>query len=103
MSVSVASIMPIHCPQTPQQLCLGLHRGALDHTLVTTEQPPRVMERVHRVLNDMDVVVQVESEFKYRCIYKQQRRPEAFGQYLGVPSPQPEVSIACAYILCHQV
>lgn len=96
MSVSVASIMPIHYSQPPQYIpCLGIHRGALDQTLVTTEPPPRVMERVHQVLHDMGVLVQVESEFKYRCIRTQQKRYDAFGPYLTIPSSA--VSILCAY------
>ena len=98
MSVSVASIMPIHCTHPPQHTeCLGIHRGALDQTLVTTEPPLRVMARVHQVLHDMGALVQVESEFKYRCIRTQQKRPEVSGQRLSAPS-LAAVSIACAYI-----
>ncbi|KIL59254.1 hypothetical protein M378DRAFT_85324 [Amanita muscaria Koide BX008] len=56
--------------------CLGIHRGALDQTLVTTEPPQRVMERIRQVLDDMGVHVQVESEFKYRCVCKRTQRKQ---------------------------
>ncbi|KAM6493205.1 hypothetical protein JOM56_011339 [Amanita muscaria] len=56
--------------------CLGIHRGALDQTLVTTEPPQRVMERIRQVLDDMGVHVQVESEFKYRCLCKRTQRKQ---------------------------
>ncbi|KAF8637142.1 hypothetical protein AX17_003046 [Amanita inopinata Kibby_2008] len=74
MSVSVATMIPndIH----RQHLSLSIHRGALDQTMVTTQPPPQVMERVRQVLTEMGVSVQVESEFKYRCICRL-RRPEA--------------------------
>ncbi|KAK2465522.1 hypothetical protein APHAL10511_002414 [Amanita phalloides] len=71
MSISV-SVMSLH----REHICLGIHRGALDRTLVTTEPPPRVMKRIRPVLDDMGVLVQVESEFRLRCIRRQQRRPD---------------------------
>ncbi|PFH50176.1 hypothetical protein AMATHDRAFT_123128, partial [Amanita thiersii Skay4041] len=54
---------------------LDVHRGALDHALVTTEPPPAVMKRIRNVLADLCVQVHHESDFKYRCICLQRRPP----------------------------
>ena len=57
------------------------------------------MERVHQVLHDIGALVQVESEFKYRCIRMQQKRPEGFGGYLSsTPPSSAAVSIGRIYI-----
>lgn len=47
---------------------IGIHRGAIDQTTITTESPPAVMKRVREVLEGMGIAIQVESEFKYRCV-----------------------------------
>lgn len=47
---------------------LGIHRGAIDQTMITTQQPSKVMTRVSAVLHTMGVEIQEESTFKYRCI-----------------------------------
>lgn len=52
----------------PTSPVLDVHRGAIDQTTITTEPPPSVMKRVREVLQSMGVVVQSESEYRYRCI-----------------------------------
>lgn len=47
---------------------LGIHRGAIDQTMITTQPPSKVMTRVSAVLHAMGVEIQEESTFKYRCI-----------------------------------
>jgi len=47
---------------------LGIHRGAIDQTMITTQPPFKVMMRVSAVLHAMGVEIQEESTFKYRCI-----------------------------------
>lgn len=47
---------------------LRIHHGAVDQTTITTKPPPEVMKHVREVLEGMGVEVQVESEYKYRCI-----------------------------------
>jgi hypothetical protein len=52
---------------------IGPHRGAIDQTTTTTQQPPEVMKRVREALESMGVEIQVECEYRYRCI--RARRP----------------------------
>ena len=47
---------------------LGIHRGAIDQTMITTQPPFKAMMRVSAVLHAMGVEIQEESAFKYRCI-----------------------------------
>ncbi|KAF8630717.1 hypothetical protein AX15_002742 [Amanita polypyramis BW_CC] len=74
MSISVVP-MSLYDAQLPQHMWLNIHRGALDQTLVTSEPPPRVMEQIRQILDDMGIVVKTESDFKYRCICKHPTRP----------------------------
>lgn len=52
---------------------LDIHRGAIDQETITTQAPPAVMSRVNAALMSMGVEIQVESEYRYRCI--RPRRP----------------------------
>ncbi|TFK27314.1 hypothetical protein FA15DRAFT_666606 [Coprinopsis marcescibilis] len=56
--------------------CLGIHRGAIDTTTVTTKPPPVVMASVRKVLLELGLQVQEESTYNYRCI-RLARRPES--------------------------
>ena len=47
---------------------LGLHRGAIDQTTITTKPPSKVMKHVNTILQEMGVQIQEESAFHYRCI-----------------------------------
>lgn len=47
---------------------LRIHHGAVDQTTITTRPPPEVMAHVKKVLEGMGVEIQLESEYKYRCI-----------------------------------
>ncbi|KAH8114917.1 Pkinase-domain-containing protein [Phellopilus nigrolimitatus] len=66
---------------SPQQTRVGynkqairLHHGAVDQTTVTTGSPPDVMAHVTKVLLDMGLEVQQESEYKYRCIRTKKKK-----------------------------
>ncbi|ETW79817.1 hypothetical protein HETIRDRAFT_247417, partial [Heterobasidion irregulare TC 32-1] len=47
---------------------LRVHHGAVDQTTITTGAPPEVMKKVRAALEGMGMEVQVESEYKYRCV-----------------------------------
>ena len=47
---------------------LGIHRGAIDQTTITTQPPSMVMKHVNKILQEMGVQIQEESTFHYRCI-----------------------------------
>jgi len=46
---------------------LGIHRGAIDQSTVTTQSPSDVMRRVRDALKTMGIITEVESEYKLRC------------------------------------
>jgi hypothetical protein len=50
------------------ELTLGIHRGAIDQTTITTQPPSKVMKHVNKILREMGVQIQEESVFHYRCI-----------------------------------
>ena len=50
------------------ELTLGIHRGAIDQTTITTQPPSKVMKHVNTILREMGVQIQDESTFHYRCI-----------------------------------
>ena len=53
---------------TDSELTLGIHRGAIDQTTITTQPPSKVMKHVNKILQEMGVQIQEESVFNYRCI-----------------------------------
>ncbi|KAJ7778159.1 hypothetical protein B0H16DRAFT_879621 [Mycena metata] len=53
---------------------LRVHHGAVDHEMITAGRPPEVMKHMQDVLSRMGVDVQVEGDFKYRCIRPAKRR-----------------------------
>ena len=53
---------------------LRVHHGAVDQTTITTRPPPEVMGHVREVLEGMGVEIQLESQYKYRCIRAKKRR-----------------------------
>ncbi|EJD05099.1 uncharacterized protein FOMMEDRAFT_80756 [Fomitiporia mediterranea MF3/22] len=56
---------------------IRVHHGAVDQTTVTTGSPPEVMAHVTKVLLDMGLEVQQESEYKYRCIRSKRKKVAA--------------------------
>ncbi|KII83675.1 hypothetical protein PLICRDRAFT_47160 [Plicaturopsis crispa FD-325 SS-3] len=64
---------------TPAKNVLRVHHGAVDQTTITTRAPPEVMQHVREVLEDMGVSIQLESEYKYRCIRSKRRRSATIG------------------------
>jgi protein-serine/threonine kinase len=53
---------------------LRIHHGAVDQTTITTRPPPEVMAHVKQVLEGMGVEIQLESEYKYRCIRAKKKK-----------------------------
>lgn len=53
---------------------MRVHHGAVDQTTVTTGSPPDVMKHVTKVLLDMGLEVEHESEYKYRCVRPKRRK-----------------------------
>ncbi|KAJ7108640.1 hypothetical protein C8R44DRAFT_294557 [Mycena epipterygia] len=53
---------------------LRIHHGAVDNEMITAGRPPEVMQHMQEVLSRMGVEVQVEGDFKYRCIRPAKRR-----------------------------
>ncbi|KAK0463068.1 CAMK/CAMKL/Kin4 protein kinase [Desarmillaria tabescens] len=53
---------------------LRIHHGAVDQDMVTTQPPPEVIKHMKEVLIGMGIEVQVESEYKYRCIRAKRKK-----------------------------
>jgi protein-serine/threonine kinase len=53
---------------------LRIHHGAVDQTTITTRPPPEVMAHVKKVLETMGVEIQLEHEYKYRCIRAKKKK-----------------------------
>jgi protein-serine/threonine kinase len=74
------------------------HHGAVSQATVTTGIPSEVMRHVRAVLEGMGVNVQVESDYKYRCVRAKRRRaptaPSGFG--LGLREPGASTGLGLA-------
>ncbi|KAG6826126.1 hypothetical protein H0H92_001045 [Tricholoma furcatifolium] len=80
-------------PQQPQQPqvpwgSLRTHHGAVDQSTITTKPPPEVIRHVRAVLESMGVEIQVESEYKYRCVRGKRRKGSMIMGGTSTP-PQP--------------
>ena len=64
----------------PPKGVIRTHHGAVSQATVTTGVPIEVMRHVRDVLVRMGVEVQVESDYKYRCIRAKRRRAAAAPQ-----------------------
>ena len=53
---------------------MRIHHGAVDQTTITTKPPPEVFQHVRQVLEGMGVEIQMESEYKYRCVRPKRRK-----------------------------
>ncbi|KAK0201030.1 CAMK/CAMKL/Kin4 protein kinase [Desarmillaria ectypa] len=53
---------------------LRIHHGAVDQDMVTTRPPSEVIKHMKDVLIGMGIEVQVESEYKYRCIRAKRKK-----------------------------
>ena len=62
---------------------LRIHHGAVDQTTITTRPPPEVMAHVRKVLEGMGMEIQLESEYKYRCIRMKKKKAAAAGTANG--------------------
>ena len=71
---------------------LRIHHGAVDQTTITTRPPPEVMAHVKKILEGMGVEIQLESEYKYRCI-RAKKKKSAVGSST-VSSAGPTASLA---------
>lgn len=74
-SITTSSASPVQ-PADKNNLFgqLRIHHGAVDPTAITTRPPPEVMAHVKKVLEGMGVEIQLESQFKYRCIRAKKRK-----------------------------
>jgi protein-serine/threonine kinase len=61
----------------PPKGVIRTHHGAVSQATVTSGLPSDVMRHVHEVLEGMGVDVQVESDYKYRCVRAKRRRAPA--------------------------
>ena len=61
----------------PPKGVIRTHHGAVSQATVTTGLPSDVMRHVRDVLEGMGVDVQVESDYKYRCVRAKRRRAPA--------------------------
>lgn len=68
------------------------HHGAVDQTTITTQPPTEVMAHVKKILEGMGVEIQLESEYKYRCI-RAKKRKNAVGSST-VAAAGPTTSLA---------
>ncbi|KAF8064232.1 CAMK/CAMKL/Kin4 protein kinase [Lyophyllum atratum] len=66
----------VSAPPVPQHPwgALRTHHGAVDQSTITTKPPPEVIRHVRAVLEGMGVEIQVESEYKYRCLRAKRRK-----------------------------
>lgn len=71
---------------------LRIHHGAVDQKTITTRPPPEVMAHVKKVLEGMGVEIQLESEYKYRCI-RAKRKKNAVGSS-AASAASPTASLA---------
>ncbi len=62
---------------------IRVHHGAVDPTMFTTGYPLDVMQQVKKVLEEMGVEIQIEGEYKYRCV-RPKRRKATGGAGLGL-------------------
>ncbi|PFH50349.1 hypothetical protein AMATHDRAFT_145231 [Amanita thiersii Skay4041] len=77
---------------TPKRAVMRIHHGAVDQAMVTTRPPPEVMKQVREVLEGMGLEIQVETEYKYKCIRTKKRKGTVGGGMgsmvgLGVSGP----------------
>ncbi|GBE87011.1 predicted protein [Sparassis crispa] len=53
---------------------IRVHHGAVDQETITTGLPPEVMKHMRKVLQEMGMDVEMESEYKYRCVRPKRKR-----------------------------
>ena len=81
-----------HVDKTHPHGQLRIHHGTIDQTTITTRPPHEVMAHVKKILEGMGVEIQLESEFKYRCI-RAKKRKNAVGSST-VTAAGPTTSLA---------
>ena len=82
----------------PPKGVIRTHHGAVSQATVTTGVPIEVMRHVRDVLVRMGVEVQVESDYKYRCVRTKRRRapPTPSGLGLGLRDPNASAGLGLA-------
>ncbi|KAI0063320.1 Pkinase-domain-containing protein [Artomyces pyxidatus] len=58
---------------------IRVHHGAVDNSTITMGSPPEVMKNVRETLEAMGVEIQVESDYKYRCVRAKRKRAPGVG------------------------
>ncbi|KAG5219555.1 Pkinase-domain-containing protein [Salix suchowensis] len=62
---------------------IRIHHGPVVTATITNMAPPEVMKHVKQVLEGMGVEIQLESEFKYRCVRVKRRKGAVSGPVAG--------------------
>jgi hypothetical protein len=74
---SFAELVPRHVAPLKLKGVIRTHHGAVSQATVTTGLPSDVMRHLRDVLESMGVDVQVDSDYKYRCVRAKRRRAPA--------------------------
>ena len=85
-SVTVATGTPSISVGGNKNGSMRIHHGAVDQMMVTTRPPAEVMKHVRELLEGMGLEIQVESEFKYKCI-RAKKKKGTIGGGMGSVGP----------------
>ena len=77
---------------------LRIHHGAVDQTTITTRPPTEVMAHVKKILEGMGVEIQLESEYKYRCIRAKKKKNVVGSSTVAVSSAGASTSTSLAAV-----
>ena len=88
-SVTIATGAPLSSGGGNKNGMMRIHHGAVDQAMVTTRPPAEVMKQVRELLEGMGVEIQVESEYKFKCIRAKRKKGTIGGGMgnVGVATP----------------
>ncbi|KAF8637133.1 hypothetical protein AX17_003037 [Amanita inopinata Kibby_2008] len=78
--------IPLGTSANNKAAAMRVHHGAVDQTMVTTGPPPNVMKQIRQVLEGMGLEIQVETEYKFKCV-RVKRKKGTIGGGMGVVAP----------------
>ncbi|KAF8346592.1 CAMK/CAMKL/Kin4 protein kinase [Amanita rubescens] len=73
-SVTIATSTPLSSGGGNKNGTMRIHHGAVDQAMVTTRPPAEVMKHVRELLEGMGVEIQIESEYKFKCIRAKRKK-----------------------------
>ncbi len=91
-SITASTATPLRSEKTRPHDQLRIHHGAVDRAAITTRPPPEVMALVKKVLGGMGIEVQLESEYKYRCIRAKKKKGTMAPSVISPATPGGNVS-----------